>query len=70
MVRKKRSKDEPRESKTMRNAKVIEVVFLKDESESNDIRISEAMNLIAQMIEMSHQRGRPRKVSEEKENAA
>lgn len=60
----------PRESKTLRNAKVIEVVFLRDESVSDEIRITEAKNLIAQMIEMSHRRGRPRKVEAEDENAA
>lgn len=60
----------PRESKTLRNAKVIEVVFMKDESVSDEIRITEAKNLIAQMIEMSHRRGRPRKVEKENEDAA
>lgn len=68
--RKRAKRKPPRESKTLRNAKVIEVVFLRDESVSSEIRITEAKNLIAQMIELSHRRGRPRKVEEESEDAA
>ena len=39
-----------RESKTMRNPKVIEIHFVKDESSYSDFRVEEAKNLIAQMI--------------------
>ncbi len=59
-----------RESKTLRNVKVIEVVFLRDESIFSEMRITEAKNLIAQMLEMANKRGRPRKVTEESEDAA
>lgn len=65
-----RRKRHQRESKTMRNVKVAEIVFLRDVSESNDVRIAEAKNLIAQMIELSHQRGRPAKSNEEVADAA
>lgn len=65
-----RRKRPPRESKTMRNVKVTEIVFLRDVSESCDVRVAEAKNLIAQMIELSHQRGRPAKSAEEMKDAA
>ena len=65
-----RRKRQTRESKTMRDVKVIEVIFVRDNSESCDVRADEARNLIAQMIERSHQRGRPAKVIEEEQDAA
>lgn len=65
-----RKKKEIKESKTMRGAKVNEVIFLKDESINAESRIAEVRNLVAQMIEMSHQRGRPKKSTKEIENAA
>ena len=65
-----RRKRPPHESKTMQKVKVIEVVFVRDESESSDVRVDEARNLIAQMIDGSHQRGRPAKFDEELKDAA
>lgn len=65
-----RRKRQTRESKTMQNVKVIEVVFVRDESESSGMRIDEARNLIAQMIDGSHRRGRPAKSPEEVKDAA
>ncbi len=70
-IRKKRAGGRSRETKTLRNAKVIEVVFVKDESLLSVARITEAKNLIAQMIELAHKRGRPaRKKCEEDKDAA
>lgn len=57
-------------SKTMKDVKVIEVTFVKDESGSCAERTSEVRKLIAQMIELSHKRGRPAKEEEEVSNAA
>lgn len=56
--------------KTMRNVKVIGFEFVKDESGNSRERTEEVRNLIAQMIELSHKRGRPKKDDEEVPNAA
>ena len=61
---------EKRESKTLRNVQVIEIQFLKDNSENCGARTDEARNLIAQMIDLSHKRGRPTKLAKEVLNAA
>lgn len=58
-------KTEGRKSKTMREVKVIQFDFVRDDSEKSAIRTNEVRNLIVQMIEFSHKRGRP--VKEEKE---
>ena len=54
----------------MRNVKVIEVVFVRDNLDSCDERVDEARNLIAQMIEASHRRGRPEELVKEAQDAA
>ncbi|MBL7670346.1 MAG: hypothetical protein JNM39_07650 [Bdellovibrionaceae bacterium] len=54
----------------MRNVKVVSFEFVKDESGSSAERTEEVRNLIAQMIELSHKRGRPTKFDEEEKNAA
>jgi hypothetical protein len=59
-----------RESKTMTEVSVIEFKFTKDDSDSSASRTQEVSNLIAQMIEMSHKRGRPSKHDEEISDAA
>ena len=59
-----------RGAKTMKDVKVIEVTFVKDESGSSAERSREVRKLIAQMIESSHKRGRPAKEEEEVLNAA
>jgi hypothetical protein len=56
--------------KTMRDVKVIGFEFVKDESGNSRERTEEVRNLIAQMIELSHKRGRPNKDDEEVPNAA
>lgn len=43
-----RKQSKPR--RTMRNPKVIEILFMRDESEFTESRVEEARNLIAQMI--------------------
>ncbi|MBL7544864.1 MAG: hypothetical protein JNL11_13690 [Bdellovibrionaceae bacterium] len=57
-------------SKTMKDVKVIEVTFVQDDSGSSAERTREVRKLIAQMIELSHKRGRPAKEEEEISNAA
>jgi hypothetical protein len=59
-----------RESKTMTEVTVIDFKFIKDDSDLSASRTQEVRNLIAQMIEMSHKRGRPSKQGEEIPNAA
>lgn len=59
-----------RESKTMTEVSVIEIKFVKDDLDSCATRTQEVRNLIAQMIEMSHKRGRPSKHIEEISDAA
>ena len=59
-----------RGAKTMKDVKVVSFEFIKDESESSAARTEEVKNLIAQMIELSHKRGRPTKDEEEIPNAA
>lgn len=54
----------------MKDVKVIIFEFVKDESAKRQARTEEAQNLIAQMIELSHKRGRPSKNEEEVLNAA
>lgn len=49
---------------------MINLEFVKDESGNSRERTEEVRNLIAQMIELSHKRGRPRKEEEEVSNAA
>ncbi len=46
-------------SKTMRDVKVLNLHFVKNESGSSRERTEEVRKLIAQMIELSHKRGRP-----------
>ena len=65
-----RRKRQTRKSKTMTNVRVAEVIFLRDTSDSSDARADEARNLIAQMIQLSHQHGRPAKEDEEMKDAA
>lgn len=48
-----------RESKTMNEVNVLEVIFVADESTFSASRTAEVKKLIAQMIELSHKRGRP-----------
>lgn len=48
-------------SKTMRDVKVLNLRFVKDESGNSRERTEEVRKLIAQMIELSHKRGRPEK---------
>jgi hypothetical protein len=57
-------------SKTMRDVKVINFEFVKDESGNSRERTEEVRNLIAQMIDLSHKRGRPSKEDKEMPNAA
>jgi hypothetical protein len=57
-------------SKTMRDVKVINLEFIKDESGNSRERTEEVRNLIAQMIELSHKRGRPVKDDKGVPNAA
>lgn len=57
-------------SKTMRDVKVINFEFVKDESGNSRERTEEVRNLIAQMIDLSHKRGRPSKEAKEMPNAA
>jgi len=59
-----------RGEKTMKDVKVISVEFVKDDSGSSAQRTQEVRKLIAQMIELSHKRGRPSKEDEEISNAA
>ncbi len=59
-----------RESKTLKNVVVTEIHFVKDESEQSEVRANEVKNLIAQMIELSHKRGRPTKINVEILDAA
>jgi len=59
-----------RESKTMSEVSVIELKFVPDDLESSATRTHEVRNLISQMIEMSHRRGRPAKQIEEISDAA
>lgn len=54
----------------MRDVKVVSFEFVKDESGNSLERTEEVRNLIAQMIELSHKRGRPKKDDEELKNAA
>ena len=56
--------------KTMKDVKVIGFEFIKDESGNSSERTEEVRNLIAQMIELSHKRGRPNKDDEGVLNAA
>ena len=56
--------------KTMRDVKVVSFEFVKDENDYSRERTEEVRNLIAQMIELSHKRGRPKKDDEELKNAA
>jgi hypothetical protein len=59
-----------REARTLKDVKVIGIELVRDNSDDSAARTEEARNLIAQMIEMSHQRGRPRKEEKEVPNAA
>ena len=59
-----------RGAKTMKDVKVASLEFVKDESGNSRDRTEEVRNLIAQMIELSHKRGRPTKEDEEVPNAA
>lgn len=57
-------------SKTMRDVKVLELHFVKDESGYSRARTEEVRNLVAQIIELSHKRGRPSKTDLEVSDAA
>lgn len=57
-------------AKTMKDVKVIAVDFVKDETGDSTERTCEVRILIAQLIELSHKRGRPTKEEEEVSNAA
>ena len=59
-----------RGAKTMKDVKVISIKFVKDDSGASAERTQEVRKLIAQMIELSHKRGRPSKEDEEISNAA
>jgi hypothetical protein len=59
-----------RGAKTMKDVKVVSIEFVKDESGLSSERTQEVRNLIAQMMELSHKRGRPSKEEEEVPNAA
>lgn len=54
----------------MKDVKVIAVDFVKDETGDSTERTCEVRILIAQLIELSHKRGRPTKEEEEVSNAA
>ena len=54
----------------MSEVSVIELKFVPDDLESSATRTHEVRNLISQMIEMSHRRGRPAKQIEEISDAA
>lgn len=54
----------------MKDVKVISLEFVKDDSGSSAERTQEVRKLIAQMIELSHRRGRPSKEEEEISDAA
>lgn len=56
--------------KTMRNLKVVNINFVKDESIKSEERTVEVTNLLAQMIGLSHKRGRPIEKREEVEDVA
>lgn len=57
-------------SKTMKTVNVISFKFEKDSSGLSEARTKEIKNLLAQVIESSHKRGRPSKNEIEVENAA
>ena len=59
-----------RKSKTLKDIRVMKFEFVKDESSHSVDRSDEAINLIAQMIELSHKRGRPSKEDQEFDHAA
>ena len=59
-----------RGAKTMKDVKVIDVTFVRDDSGSSAERTTEIRKLIAQMIEFSHKRGRPAKAEEGDSDAA
>lgn len=60
-----------RESKTLNEVNVLEIIFVVDESTFSVSRTAEVKKLIAQMIELAHKRGRPTKSNLEGfENAA
>jgi len=59
-----------RKSKTMRDVQVIQLDFVRDESERAESRTNEVKNLIVQMIELSRKRGRPMKDEKEVPYAA
>lgn len=59
-----------RKSKTMREVQVIQLDFVRDGSERAESRTNEVKNLIIQMIELSHKRGRPMKDEKEVPHAA
>lgn len=60
-----------RESKTLNEVNVLEIIFVADESTFSVSRTAEVKKLIAQMIELAHKRGRPTKSNLEGfENAA
>ena len=54
----------------MKDIRVSKFEFVKDESSQSVDRSEEAINLIAQMIELSHKRGRPMKEDQELNHAA
>lgn len=54
-------------SKTMKEIKVLTIEFVNDESGKSRERTEEIKNLIVQMLELAHKRGRP--IKEEKEVA-
>ncbi len=54
----------------MTNVQSMKLEFIKDESGQSASRSAEVLNLIAQMIELSHKRGRPSKGDEVNSYAA
>lgn len=59
-----------RESKTLTDIATTEIKLIIEDSQMNSTRTQEVRNLISQMIELAHKRGRPLKEVEEILNAA
>ncbi len=59
-----------RESKTLTDIAMTEIKLIIEDSQMNSTRTQEVRNLISQMIELAHKRGRPLKEGEELLNAA
>ncbi|HEY8269830.1 MAG TPA: hypothetical protein VIG33_03015 [Pseudobdellovibrionaceae bacterium] len=63
-------KQKRNESKTMNEVIVIKVEFVKDASSHSAKRSKEVTDIISQMIQLSHKRGRPSQQQQEMEDVA